>query len=176
MRRFFFVTCLTFFASSPALADINHVLTQSAQISIDQAYSSAKRIGSTYSASGSNVTPSVTSGSTTTSGAIGGLNLGSLTSGVPAMVDTNYAVTTAGSAFSFSESAVIGDTISSATEVTAATGTVDDLPTYGEVVTGSGGVKANLAATALSSGVMTITAGGAGTSAILSNKMALEID
>jgi len=43
-------------------------------------------------------------------------------------------------------------------------------------VTGSGGVKSTLAATTLSSGIMSITAGGAGTSAILSNKMSLEID
>ncbi len=57
------------------------------------------------------------------------------------MVDTDYAVTTAGSAFSFSESAVVGDTISAATAVTTTTGTVDDLPTYGKVVTGSGGVE-----------------------------------
>jgi len=175
MTRALLVLGITLLAA-PAHADITHRLTQSAQISIDQAYSSAKRIGSTYSASGTNVTPSVTSGGSTTSGAIGGLNLGSLTSGVPAMVETDYAVTTAGSAFSFTESALVGDTISSATEVTTSTGNVDDLPTYGEVVTGSGGVKSNLAATALSSGIMTVTAGGAGTSAILSNKMELEID
>jgi|TARA_R100000030_G_scaffold48811_1_gene36810 hypothetical protein len=175
MKRTLLVLGITLLAA-PAQADITHRLTQSAQISIDQAYSSAQRIGSTYSASGTNVTPSVTSGGTTTSGAIGGLNLGSLTSGVPAMVDTDYAVTTAGSAFSFTESALVGDSISSATEVTTTTGNVDDLPTYGEVVTGSGGVKSNLAATALSSGIMTVTAGGAGTSAILSNKMELQID
>ena len=55
------------------------------------------------------------------------------------MVDTDYAVTTAGSAFSFSESAVVGDvTLLAATSVTTTTGTVDDLPTYGEVVTGCG--------------------------------------
>ena len=88
------------------------------------------------------------------------------------MVDTDYAVTTAGSAFSFRVGT--GDTINSATEVTTTTGNVDDLLTYGEVVTGSGGVK--IGATALSSGIMTVTAGGAGTSAILSNKMELEID
>ena len=98
MKRTLLVLGITLLAA-PAHADITHRLTQSAQISIDQAYSSAKRIGSTYSASGTNVTPSVTSGGSTTSGAIGGLNLGSLTSGVPAMVDTDYAVTTAGSAF-----------------------------------------------------------------------------
>ncbi len=93
MTRTLLVLGITLLAV-PAQAQITHRLVQSAQVSVDQAYSSAKRIGSTYSASGSNVTPSVTSGSTTTSGAIGGLNLGSLTTGVPAMVDTNYAVTT----------------------------------------------------------------------------------
>ena len=83
MRRFLFVSCLTFFAVSPALADINHVLTQSAQISVDQAYSSATRGGTTYSSQGTNVTPSVTDGGMTTSGRIGGLDMSTITSGVP---------------------------------------------------------------------------------------------
>ena len=49
MTRALLVLGITLLAA-PAHADITHRLTQSAQISIDQAYSSAKRIGSTYSA------------------------------------------------------------------------------------------------------------------------------
>ena len=174
MKRTLLVLGITLLAA-PAHADITHRLTQSAQISIDQAYSSAKRIGSTYSASGTNVTPSVTSGGSTTSGAIGGLNLGSrLAVCLPWSTPTTPLLLRARLFLLLSRHWSV--TRSAATEVTTTTGNVDDLPTYGEVVTGSGGVKSNLAATALSSGIMTVTAGGAGTSAILSNKMELEID
>ena len=98
MTRAFLVLGITLLAA-PAHADLRHVMTQSAQISVDQAYSQAKRIGSTYSASGTNIAPSVTDGGVTTSGAIGGLDMSTITSGVPDIVDTNYDVTTAGSAF-----------------------------------------------------------------------------
>lgn len=174
MRRFLFVSSLTLFALSPAHADITHKLTQSAQISVDQAYSSATRLGSTYSVSGSNVTPSVTSGGSTTSGAIGGLNLSSITDGVPGLTDTAFTQGTTGESFSLTESYVEADTIPSATAVS--TGNVTSLPAFGSVVTGSGGVAGSLAATASAAGDITITAGGAGTSGILSNSQSIEID
>ena len=44
-------------------------------------------------------------------------------------------------------------------------GVVADMPAYGEVLTMSGGVAGTLAGTILSSGVTTVTAGGAGTTA-----------
>jgi len=174
MRRFLFLSCLTFFAASPASADITHKLVQSAQISVDQAYSSATRQGSTYSVTGSNVTPSVTSGGSTTSGAIGGLNLSSITDGVPALTDTAFTQSTTGQSFSVTESYVEADTIPSATSVS--TGNVTSLPAFGKVVTGSGGVAGNLAATASAAGAITLTAGGAGTNGILSNSQSIEID
>ena len=66
-----------------------------------QVHSVTNKLGTTYSASGTNITPSVTSGDTTTAGAIGGLNTnGCLTAGLPAMIQTDKAVTTSGSAFS----------------------------------------------------------------------------
>ena len=50
------------------------------------------------------------------------------------------------------------------------------MPAYGETLTMSGGVAGSLAATVVSSGVITITAGGAGTSAIGSVESLLSID
>ena len=77
-----------------------------------------------------------------------------------------YEINTAGSAFSFSESWTQGDAINPiGTGVDVASGVVADMPAYGTVLTSSGGVAGTLAGTITSAGVMTLTAGGAGTSA-----------
>ena len=138
--------------SFPAHADMRHKITTSAQIQLDAAYSSASRIGSTYNATGTNITPSTTISGTTTSNAIGGLNMDSVTAGVPALIDTNFAVTTPGSAYSLTESYTQGDAIQSATTVSS--GVVGSLPSLGVTVTGSGGVNGGTI-TSLSSGVHT---------------------
>ena len=140
------------FILSPARADMRHSITTSAKVQLDAAYSSAERIGTTYSVTGNNITPSTTVGGTTTSGAIGGLTADSVTSGVPAIVDTDFTITTAGSAVSLTESLVVGDAIQSATTVTG--GVVPALPSLGVTVTGSGGVSGGTI-TSLSSGVHT---------------------
>ena len=133
-------------------ADMRHSITTSAKVTLDAAYSSANRIGTTYSVTGNNITPSTTVSGTTTSGAIGGLTADSVTAGVPAIVDTDFAITTAGSAYSMTESLVMGDAIQSATTVTG--GVVPALPSLGSTVTGSGGVS-GATITSLSSGIHT---------------------
>ena len=174
MTRTLLVLGVTLAAALPAQADLRHVMTQSAQISVDQAYSSATRGGTTYSSQGSNVTPSVTASGTTTSNRIGGLDMSTITSGVPDIVDTDYDVTTPGSAYSMTESLTVGDSIPSSTTVT--NGVVPSLPALMTTITGAGGETGSLAATVTSSGQATVTAGDAGTSAILSTKIELEID
>jgi len=173
MTRALLVLGITLLAA-PAHADLRHVMTQSAQISVDQAYSSATRGGTTYSSQGSNVTPSVTASGTTTSNRIGGLDMSTITSGVPDIVDTDYDVTTPGSAYSMTESLTVGDSIPSSTTVT--NGVVPSLPAMMTTITGAGGETGSLGATVTSSGQATVTAGDAGTSAILSTKIELEID
>jgi len=173
MTRALLVLGITLLAA-PAHADLRHVMTQSAQISVDQAYSSATRGGTTYSSQGTNVTPSVTASGTTTSNRIGGLDMSTITSGVPDIVDTDYDVTTPGSAYSMTESLTVGDSIPSSTTVT--NGVVPSLPALMTTITGAGGETGSLAATVTSSGQATVTAGDAGTSAILSTKIELEID
>ena len=148
MKKFLILLLL----ASPVQADMRHSITTSAKIQVDAAYSSAERIGTTYSVTGNNVTPSTTVSGTTTSGAIGGLTADSVTSGVPAIVDTDFAITTAGSAVSLTESLVVGDSIQSATTVTG--GVVPSLPSLGSTVTGSGGVS-GATITSLSSGIHT---------------------
>ena len=148
MKKFLILLLL----ASPVQADMRHSITTSAKIQLDAAYSSAQRIGTTYSVTGNNVPPSTTVSGTTTSGAIGGLTADSVTAGVPAIVDTDFAITTAGSAYSMTESLTVGDAVQSATTVTG--GVVPSLPSLGVTVTGSGGVSGGTI-TSLSSGVHT---------------------
>ena len=145
--------------ANPVRADLVHRLTTSTQLSVDGAATQATRIGSTYSVSGNNIkvassddhfgkliTPSGTAAATLDAG--------------------TYDINTAGSAFSFSESFVAGDavnTIGSGVDVTS--GVVADMPAFGQTTTQSGGVAGTLAGTITSAGVITLTAGGAGTSA-----------
>ena len=165
---------LLLFIPSVALADITQKFTTSAQISVDMPYSVTNKLGTTYSISGTNITPSVTSGGSTTAGAIGGLNIGSLTAGVPAMIQTDKAVTTAGSAFSLTEAVTMGDATPSAVTPSAGIAALPHLG--GQTTIGSGGVASNLGMTSLSSGVHTCTAGGSGTSCIGSTTVTITID
>ena len=82
-----------FLLSAPVHADITQKFTTSAQITVDMPYSVTNKLGTTYSISGNNITPSVTSGGSSTAQQIGGLNLGSLTAGVPALIQTDKSVT-----------------------------------------------------------------------------------
>ena len=141
-----------------ARADLTHRMTSSTQLVVNGAYTDASRIGSTYTVSGSNI-------KVTDAGHFGKMTAATATAAAAQDVG-EYDINTAGSAFSFSESWTQGDavnTIGSAADVTA--GVVADLPAYGNVLSMSGGVAGTLAGTILSSGVTTLTAGGAGTSA-----------
>ena len=142
-----------------ARADLIHRLTTSTQLNVDGAATVANRVGSTYAVSGSNIkvassddhfgkliTPSGTAAATLDAG--------------------TYDINTAGSAFSFSESFTAGDAVNTiGSGVDVASGVVADMPAYGNVTTQSGGVAGTLAGTLTSAGVVTLTAGGAGTSA-----------
>ena len=166
---------LLLFSPSVALADITQKFTTSAQITVDMPYSVTNKLGTTYSISGNNITPSVTSGGSTTSNAIGGLNVGSLTDGVPALIQTDKAVTTAGSAFSLTETVTIGDATPSA--ITPSSG-IAALPHLGGQTTiGSGGTLGSGAMTSLSSGVHTCSgAFGSGSSCVGSTTVTITID
>jgi hypothetical protein len=145
---------IAFFATAPAAhADITHKIQSSIQLTVDGAASQATRIGSSYSVSGSNITLD-------TAGGLGALTAGSAVGYTAA----DYSITTAGDAFSFSESFTEGDATPSATSVTS--GVVASIPMLGNTTTTSGGVAGTLAGTIASDGAMTITAGGAGTTAI----------
>jgi len=140
-------------------ADLTHRLSTSTQLSVDGAATQANRIGSTYTVSGNNITAGTMGGLTKASGDSATTAAATQTQGV-------YTVTTAGSAFSLSESFVHGDAVAPiGSGVDVSSGIVADMPAYGSVVTQSGGVAGSLAGTITSAGVMTLTAGGAGTTA-----------
>ena len=155
---------IIFLSPSSAFADITAKYVTSAQISIDSPYVITNAAPSSYSISGNNITTSTGTGDSEVTNGIGGLNLGSLSNGVPALVNTNKSVTTAGSAFSLSESYQAGDVTQSA--ITPSSG-IASLPVLGGQTTViSGGTAGNLALTSVSSGIHTCTAGGSGTSCI----------
>ena len=166
---------LLLFSPSVALADITQKFTTSAQITVDMPYSVTNKLGTTYSISGNNIPPSVTVGDTTTSGKIGGINLATLNSGVPAMIQTDKSITTAGSAFSLTEAVTMGDSQPSA--ITPSSG-IAALPHLGGQTTiGSGGTLGSGAMTSLSSGVHTCSgAFGSGSSCIGSTTVTITID
>ena len=164
-----------FLLSAPTYADIKQEFVTSAQITVDMPYSVTNKLGTTYSISGNNVTPSVTSGGSTTAGQIGGLNVGSLTAGVPALIQTDKAVTTAGSAFSLTEAVTIGDATPSA--VTPSSGIAALPHLSGQTTVGSGGTLGSGAMTSLSSGVTTCSgAFGSGSSCVASTTVTIQID
>jgi hypothetical protein len=155
------VLSIIFLFGAPAVrADLVHTLSTSTQLSVNGAATVSERIGSTYTVSGTNVKVG-----TGNSDVFGGLTAGSATAAATMKAGT-YDINTAGSAFSFSESWLQGDAVPAiGSGVDVASGVVADMPAFGETTTQSGGVAGTLAGTILSSGVMTLTAGGAGTTA-----------
>ena len=147
----------------PAHADITHKIQSSVQLQVDGAASQASRIGSTLAVSGSNVTLD-------TAPVLGTLTAGSAVGYTPGA----YSITTAGDAFSYSESFIEGDATPTATSVSS--GVVDSLPMLGSTTTTSGGVAGTLAGTIATDGAMSITAGGAGTTATGQVVLSLEIE
>ena len=148
---------------APAQADIIHKIQSSVQLQVDGAASQASRIGSTLAVSGSNVTLD-------TAPVLGTLSAGDAVGYTPG----EYSITTAGDAFSYSESFIEGDATPSATTVSS--GVVTSLPMLGNTTTTSGGVAGNLAGTIATDGAMSITAGGAGTTATGQVVLSLEIE
>ena len=143
---------------APARADLTHRMTSSTQLQVNGAYTDATRIGSTYTVSGSNI-------KVATDNHFGKLTAGTATAAATLDVGA-YDMNTSGSAFTFSESWTQGDVVNAiGSGVDVTSGIVADMPAYGQVQTNSGGVAGTLAGTITSAGVMTITAGGAGTTA-----------
>ena len=154
MKRFLPLILLTGF-SSPAFADLTHKLSSSVQLSVSAGATQVERIGTSYSVSGSGVDTTYTpTGGSAVSDGIGALTVSSGVGAIPTLEATQK---TAGSAFSFSQAFTQGDAISSNAPSTGAVSNFSN-----QTSTGSG-TAGDLAGTVLTSGAVTVTAGGAGT-------------
>ena len=130
-----------------------HKMSSSVQLTVDSARTTATRLGTQYSVSGSNV--NTTDGSTS-----GAVATGDITSGIysPGSIDATQA--TAGEAFSFSTSYLQGDAVPTAA---ATVGTVGNFSSQTSYASGTAG---DLAGTIATDGGIAITAGGAGSTAV----------
>ena len=138
MKKLFPLALLLFSASAANAGGIVSSHSSSVQLTVDAARSTAIRIGDSYSASGTNITA-------TTMGGVGGAG--------------TYDVHTAGDAWSFSESLTTKDAVPTAAPTTG------DTPNFSNITSYTAGTAGSLAGTIDSGHSMTLTAGGAGTSA-----------
>jgi hypothetical protein len=147
---------LALLAAAPASAvELRSTIVDSVQLSVDGPAIQSTRTGSSYSVSGSNI--SVTT--------LGGLTGASTTA--PATISAgSYTIGTDESAFSFSESAYVGDVAVTSQSQLSTNGRVDTPNLYSDTVQTQGGSAGSLAGTLSSTSVPTVTAGGPGTTAI----------
>ena len=138
---------------SPAFADVTHRMQSSVQLQTNAAATQVSRIGSTYSASGSGVTMAVGDAS----GNVGGL--GTLTDGVGQGSIATATQTSAGGAYSFSQSFIEGDAINT---TAPSIGAVSAYSTQISNAVGSG----TGTGTVTSAHTVTAVGGGSGTTSI----------
>ena len=169
MKKLLVLFCGVFFIGSASSAgEIQNVITDSVQLTVNGSSSITTRQASSYSVSGTNI--EVASG-----GAFGGLSAGSTAGAGVAVGDGSYALTTNGQAFTFSESALVGEDTLDSMAIDATDGTLDTHNTYGQLTTITGGTKGSLAGTLSPTGIATVTAGGQGTTALGQRTVTLSV-
>ena len=142
---------------SPVFADITHKMQSSVQLTTNAAATQVSRIGSTYSVSGSGVTMDVGGGGSA-DGNVGGL--GTLTDGVGQGSVATATQTSAGGAYSFSQSFIEGDAIvTTAPSLGAVSAYSDQVSTAVGTGTGTGTVTSAHAVTAVGGGSGTTSIG-----------------
>jgi hypothetical protein len=153
MKKLLPLVMILMTASAANAGGLVHKMSSSVQLTVDTARSTATRLGSQYSVSGSNVSTSDGTNS-------GALSAGTISSGVydPGTITATQA--TSGEAFSYSASFLQGDAIPTSAP------TVGAVPNFGSVTSYASGSAGSLAGTIATDGGITLTAGGAGTSAV----------
>ena len=156
MKKFLPLILLAGF-SSPAFANITHKMQSSVQLTTNAAATQVSRIGSSYSVSGSGVTMDVGGGGTADNN-VGGL--GTLTDGVGQGSIATATQTSAGGAYSFSQSFIEGDAIvTTAPSLGAVSAYSDQTSTAVGTGTGTGTVTSGHLVTAVGGGSGTTTIG-----------------
>ena len=152
MKRF--IPLIMLLMAAPANAGgLVHKMSSSVQLTVDSARTTATRLGSQYSVSGSNV--GTTDGSTANT-----ISAGTITSGVYSPGTISATQATAGEAFSFSSSYLQGDAVPTSAPTVGAVGNFSSQTSY------AAGTKDSLAGTIATDGGITITAGGAGSTSV----------
>ncbi len=124
----------------------------SVQLTVNAAQTTATRVGSSFSISGTNI--GTTDGTTADA-----VSTGTITNGIYSPGTIEAVQGTAESAFSFSQSYTQGDVVPTAAP------TVGNVPNFSTMTSSTAGTLGTLAGTVTSAGVLTVTGGGAGTSA-----------
>ena len=135
-----------------ARADITSRMTSSVQIQVNAAATQMKRMGNSYSISGSNV--DTTDGTTAGTGSAGAIASGVYGPGTIAATQDDP-----GEAFTFTTSFTQGYALHTAGP------DVGDVSPFSNQLSTAAGSAGNLAGTVTSQGALTVTAGGAGTTA-----------
>ena len=153
MKRILPFIMLMMTAPLAARADITTRFASSVQLSVGGAHTSAERIGSSFAISGSNIDTAVGDDANVVSS-------GTIASGVYSPGTVVATQDTPGSAFSFTQSYTEAD------DVLTSAPTVGQVSLFSDQTSYAAGTAGDLAGSITSSGTVSITAGGAGTSAI----------
>jgi len=152
MKRFLPFIMLMMTASVANAGGLVSSHSSSVRLTVDAARSTATRMGNSYSISGSGV--NTTDGTTA-----GTISAGTIASGIYSPGTISASQATAGNAFSFSTSFTQGDAIPTSAP------TVGQVPNFSNVTSYTAGTAGSLAGTVATTGALTVTAGGAGTTA-----------
>jgi len=149
---------LLLLAITPACyADLSHSITSSTKLTVGGASTSADRIGSSYSVSGTGVDTTHGTGDSAVTNGIGALTISSGVGTPPNVVATQD---TPGNSFSFTQSFNQADALAGSAVTTGETANFSDITSI------AGGTAGNLAGTITSAGAITLTAGGHNTEAL----------
>ena len=146
-----------------ARADITSRMTSSVQLQVNAAATQMQRVGNSYSISGNNV--DTTDGTTANT-----VSAGTIASGIYGPGTISATQDDPGEAFSFTTSFIQGDAIDTTGPA------VGDISAYSDQLSTAAGTAGNLAGTVTTQGILTVTAGGAGTTATGQFVTELEID
>jgi len=166
MQRFlpFVILLMTGAVVAPvAKADITSRMTSSVQLTVNAAATQMQRVGNSYSISGNNI--DTTDGTTANT-----ISAGTITSGVYAPGTISAVQDDPGEAFSFSTSYIQGDALHTAGP------DVGDVSPFSNQLSTAAGSAGDLSGTVTTQGLLTVTAGGAGTTATGQFVTELQID
>ena len=150
-----FIFALT--AATPSYADLSHSITSSTKLTVGGASTTADRIGSSYSISGTGVDTTHGTGDSAVTNGIGAL---AISSGIGTPPNVTATQDVPANSFSFSQSFTQADVVPTSAITTGAA------PNFSDVSSIAGGTAGSLAGTITSAGAITLTAGGHNTEAL----------